>query len=186
MRSNIQSKLTRRVCLWSFLVVLCLIIANCQKVKKPSSDSTPPKLVWNVYNHGANTQADHPGSPTLNAKRGETFRVTLKADDPEGVNWIKINPTLGSGELSWTCKGPPGGENVAQSKNADLGPLTQNLAPDADGNVLTSIFLITELDFKMDCQAGWSFVSGSAKLTGQASNYFNGITTETLTFNISP
>ena len=186
MRLNMHLKLARCVRLCCFLVVLCFIIASCQKVKKPTSDSTPPKLVWNVYNHGTNAQADHPGSPTLNAKRGEKYRVTLKADDPEGVNWIKINPTLGSGEMSWTCKGPPGGENVAQNKTADLGPMTQNLAPDADGNVLTSIFLITELDFTMECQAGWSFVSGTAKLTGQASNYFNGMTTETITFKISP
>jgi hypothetical protein len=174
------------VCCACVLVVLILTVSSCQKVKKPTSDSTPPKLVWNVFNHGTNAQADHPGSPTVNAKRGETFRITLKADDPEGVNWIKINPDVGSGEMDWTCKGPPGGENVAQAKNAVLAPMTQNLAPDAQGNVLTSIFLIYELDFKMECQANWSFTSGTAKLTGQASNYFSGITTETITFKISP
>jgi hypothetical protein len=176
----------------SFLRLCCLLMAlgftiiGCQKVKKPTSDSTPPKLVWNVLNHGTGAQADHPGSPTIDAKRGEKYRITLKANDPEGVKSIQLNPSLGSGEMSWTCKDPPGGENLAQNKNATLGPMTQNLSPDADGNVLTSIFLIQELDFTMECQSGWSFTSGTAKLTGQASNYFGGSTTETITFKVSP
>ena len=179
-------KLAACVLLCCFFGVLFSTLVGCQKVKKPASDSTPPKLIWNVFNHGTNAQADHPSSPTINAKRGEKYQITLKANDPEGVKSIQLNPSLGSGEMSWTCKGPPGGENVAQNKNATLGPMTQNLAPDADGNVLTSIFLITELDFTMECQAGWSFSGGTAKLTGQASNYFGGTTTETLTFKISP
>ena len=186
MRLITHQKLASRISLCCLLVAFCLTIASCQKVKKPQSDSTPPKLIWNVYNYGSNSQADHPGSPTINAKRGERYRVTLKANDPEGVKQIQLNPTLGSGEMSWTCKGPPGGENVAQNKNATLGPLTQNLAPDANGNVLTSIFLMQDLDFTMECQANWSFTSGGAKLTGQASNYFAGTTTETITFKVSP
>jgi hypothetical protein len=186
MRFIMVPKSTSCVRLCCFLFALGLIIAGCQKVKKPQSDSTPPKLVWNVFNHGTSAQADHPGSPTINAKRGELYRITLKANDPEGVKLIQVNPSLGSGELAWTCKAPPGGENVAQNKTATLGPMSQSLAPDADGNVLTSIFLIQELDFTMVCQAGWGFTSGSAKLTGQASNYFGGTTTETLTFKVSP
>ena len=186
MRLTANVKSTSCVRLYCFLFALGLIIAGCQRVKKPQSDSTPPKLVWNVFNHGTNAQADHPGSPTINAKRGEKYRITLKANDPEGVRLIQLNPSPGSGELAWTCKAPPGGENVAQNKNATLGPMSQSLAPDANGNVLTSIFLIQELDFTMECQAGWNFTSGSAKLTGQASNYFGGTTTETLTFKVSP
>jgi hypothetical protein len=171
---------------WRLLMVLVLSLVGCQKVTKPSSDSTPPKLVWNVLNNATKTQADHPGSPTIGARRGERYRITLKANDPEGVKSIQINPSLGSGELTWTCKGPPGGENVAQNKSATLAPMAQNLAPDADGRVLTSIFLIYDLDFTMQCQEGWSFSSGNAKLTGQAGNYFGGTTTETITFKISP
>ena len=186
MRSTVNVKSPAFLRLCCLFMALGLTIVGCQKVKKPTSDSTPPKLVWNVLNHGTSAQADHPGSPTINAKRGEKFRVTLKANDPEGVKSIQLNPSLGSGEMSWTCKAPSGGENVAQNKTATLGPLTQDLSPDADGNVLTSIFLIQELDFTLECQAGWIFTSGSVKLTGQASNYFAGTTTETLTFKVSP
>jgi len=167
---------------------LCLSFIGCAdlKVKKPASDSTPPALVWNVYNYETGAQADHPGSPTLNAKRGEHYRIILKAKDSGGVSSIKINPTIGSGEMAWTCKAPPGGENVAQSKTATLTGMTQNLAPDSNGEVLTSIFLIFELDFSMGCQSGWNFSAGHAQLTGRASNYFGGTTTEVLKFNISP
>ena len=179
-------KLASSACFGCLFVVLFLANVGCKKVKKPKEDSTPPKLVWNVYNYGTNAQADHPGSPTINAKRGAKFRVTLKANDPEGANWIKINPSLGSGEMKWTCKAPPGGENLGQAHTADLAPMTRTVSPDANGNVLTSIFLLYDLDFKMECQSGWSFTSGSATLTGQASNYFGGVTTETLTFQISP
>jgi hypothetical protein len=186
MRLTVNAKSTFCLRLCCLLMAFGLGIVGCQRVKKPTSDSTPPKLVWNVFNHGTSAQADHPGSPTIDAKRGEKYRITLKANDPEGVKSIQLNPSLGSGEMSWTCKAPPGGENIAQNKNATLGPMTQNLSPDADGNVLTSIFLIQELDFTMECQPGWSLISGSAKLTGQSSNYFGGTTTETITFKVSP
>lgn len=170
------------------ITAVCLPFAGCAdlKVKKPASDSTPPTLVWNVYNHETGAQADHPGSPTLNAKRGEHYRIILKAINPGGISSIKINPTIGSGEIAWTCKAPPGGENVAQSKTATLKGMTQNLAPDSNGYVLTSIFLIFELDFTLECQAGWNFSAGHAQLTGRATNYFGGTTTEVIKFNISP
>ncbi|HEV8589980.1 MAG TPA: hypothetical protein VGQ72_13985 [Pyrinomonadaceae bacterium] len=179
-------KLPSAACAGLLSLALFLSIVSCQKVPKPTSDSTPPKLVWNVLDKATNANADHPGSPTINAHRGDKFHVTLKANDPEGVKSIELNPTLGAGEISWTCKAPPGGENIAQTKTADLGPQTQNLSPDASGNVLTSIFLIQDLDFAMDCQSGWVFTSGKATLTGRAGNYFGGTTTEALTFTVSP
>lgn len=163
---------------------LCLTFAGCDnlKVKKPDSDSTPPVLVWNVYDHDSGQQADHPGSPTLSAQRGDSFRIILKANDPQGVHKIQMNPTLGGGEMTWQCTSG----DLGQQKNATFGPLTQTLAPDSNGMVLTSIFLIFELDLAMACQSGWSFSSGQARLTGQANNYFGGVTTEVLRFNVSP
>ena len=185
MSANTRVRLASRVRFCCCLTLVCLAVASC-KTKQPKSDSTPPTLVWNVFNYSTSAQADHNGSPTINVKHGEKYRITLKANDPEGVKQIQINPSLGSGELSWTCKAPPGPENIAQNKNATLAPMTQNLSPDSNGNVLTSIFLLYDVDFTMACQSGWSFTSGSGKLTGQASNYFNGTTTATISFNVSP
>lgn len=155
------------------------------KVKQPASDSTPPSLVWNVFNHDTREQADHPGSPAIQVQRGGSYRIILKANDPQGVQSIQMNPVLGGGELWWQCVTPPGGENLAQNKTATLGPLTQNLSPDGNGMVLTSIFLIQEMSFAMECQPGWNFASGGGKLTGRSSNYFGGITTEVISFSVS-
>ncbi|HEX2190533.1 MAG TPA: hypothetical protein VHG51_16615 [Longimicrobiaceae bacterium] len=151
-------------------------------MKKPVSDATPPSLVWNVFNHETRDQADHPGSPTIQVKRGHGHRIVLKAHDPGGLSSIQLNPGLGSGELWWQCKS----SNLAQNKTATLAPATQNLSPSSDGTVLTSIFLIQELSFAMECQPGWSFASGGGKLTGRASNYYGGVTTEVITFAVSP
>jgi len=172
---------------WAYpwiLASLCFIIAGCSnlKVKLPTSDSTPPSLTWNVFHHATREQADHPGSPTIHAKRGDSCRILLKAKDPEGVKTIQINPTLGGGEMTWQCASG----DLAKNMSATLGPITQNLAPDANGMVLTSIFLAFELDFSMDCPAGWSFASGSAQLTGRAGNYFGGVTTEVIKFAVNP
>ncbi len=62
--------------------------------------------------------------------------------------------------------------------------MQQNLSPDANGLVLTSIFLI--YDIALTCPEGWTLVSGSAKLTGWASNYFGGIETAVLTITLDP
>lgn len=168
-----------------FAALAATACANA-KVKLPASDSTPPTLVWNVYNHSTGAQADHSGSPTLVVKRGEAHRIMLKANDPEGVKQIQLNPSVGGGGMAWQCVTPPSSGSLAQSKTSVIGPQTQDLSPDASGLVLTSIFLIQEMPFAMECQAGWLFNSGSAQLTGRASNYFGGTTTEVIHFNVVP
>lgn len=170
------------------LATACLTLASCAnlKVKLPKSDSTPPSLVWTVFSYDTNTQTDHPGSPTIQAKLGDSYRVTLEARDPQGVKSIQINPTVGSGEISWSCSDPPGPPPLQQSKHALLGPMTQNLSADSSGYVLTSIFLIQDLDLGLSCQVGWTFGGGTATLTGQASNYFGGVTTEVIEFVVAP
>jgi hypothetical protein len=165
----------------------CLALAACSnlKVKLPSSDSTPPSLVWTVFSYDTNATKDHAGSPDLQAKLGERYRVTLKAKDPQGVKSIQVNPSPGTGEINWLCNDSPGGEPLQQAKHALLGPMTQNLSPDSNGYVLTSIFLIHDLDFALTCPSGWTFAGGNAKLTGRATNYHGGVTTAVITFAVS-
>lgn len=161
-----------------------VLFAGCSggKVTKPRSDATPPSLTWNVFNFQTNAQADHTGNPTLSASHGERYRIILKAKDSGGIQSIQINPSVGSGHIAWTCES----SDLGQNKNATLGPQVQNFSPDANNKVLPSVFLIQELNFDLECQPGWTFKGGTAMLTGQASNYFNGVTTRTITFNISP
>src|SRR5438552_790227 len=70
------------------------------------------------------------GSPTINVKRGERYTIRLNASDPGGgLKFIKFNPSVGDGEMSWQCQTTSGGEHLAQDKDALLGSKTQNFAP---------------------------------------------------------
>lgn len=42
------------------------------------------------------------------------------------------------------------------------------------------------IDLALDCEAGWSFSSGHAQLTGRARNHLDGATTEVLQFHVAP
>lgn len=155
------------------------------KVKKPASDSTPPSLVWNVFNRDTNEQADDPGNDTIKVKRGASFRITLKAKDPEGVQSIELNPPPPApinGVAVWLCVSSAGG----RFENHSLDPLKQDLAPDADGMVLTSIPLFQNLDLSMGCKPGETFHDGSVRVTGSARNYSGLQATSVITFAVAP
>ena len=158
------------------LALLLLPAATC-KTPKPTSDSTPPKLEWVVRNTDTNVSQTFSGSGTVNAKRGEFYKVTLKAIDPEGVHEI----TLG-GSASWTCLSGSVGQNTI----ADFITQKQTLNPDSMGNVLTQIFLLQDANLDFQCQAGFTFKSGNEQLLGTGENYFGGKTSGTLTFQVTP
>jgi hypothetical protein len=163
--------------------ILCLMLQGCEKVKKPTSDATPPTLVWHVINLNTNAQSDHNLNATINAKRGERYRVTIRGTDPEGVHLVKWDPST----LFWQCITPPGGEQVAQNHQALLGPgEAKTLAPDANGYVLTeSALILPDLDFALACQDTWIFNGGTIAFTGEVANYFNGNKNGSLKFDIT-
>ena len=169
------------------LAFLGLLFAACPalRVNIPPKDPTPPSLSWSVYHHGTGQRNEHSGSPTLNAKHGDRYRILLIATDPGGVKSIEINSVVGSGEVEWFCDDPAGG-GFGDRKHSMLSPQTLTLTPAADGKVLSSAFVTYELDLTLACNPGWTFTSGRAFLTGRATNYHGGTTTEVLTFRISP
>lgn len=156
--------------------VLVLTAATC-KTPAPSSDATPPTLEWVVRNADTNVSQTFTGSGTVNAKRGEFYKVTLKAIDPQGVHDILLG-----GSASWTCSSGA----VAQNKIADFVTAKQTLNPDSAGNVLTQIFLLQDADLTFACSGGFSFTGGSEQLLGTGENYFGGKTNGTLTFTVVP
>jgi hypothetical protein len=158
-------------------LALLLLPASTCKVPAPKSDSTPPQLEWVVRNADTNVSQTFSGSGTVNAKRGEIYKVTLKAIDPQGVHEI----TLG-GAASWTCASG----SVGQNTTADFATLKQTLNPDSMGNVLTQIFLLQDANLDFKCNAGFTFSGGNEQLIGTGENYFSGKTTGTLTFNVKP
>lgn len=164
-----------------FAIFVLIVSQGCSKVPKPTSDSTPPILTWHIHNQDTSSDTQIVGTGSVNAKIGDSYQVTLTADDPQGIHEI----TLGS-NTGWQCLDAL--DNLAQSHGPSLGTTDkQDLQPDSQGNVLTSIFLIREASIgPFECQAGFAFSGGSVVFTGTGTNYFNGVTKATLTFSVSP
>ena len=171
------------------LIGLCSAFTGCSnnpiKVKLPASDSAPPSLIWNVFNFNTSAQADHPADETIVANQGESYRVILKASNPNGVESIQITPF---GTMWWWCSSSPKiGATPEFEKSAVLPTFpAQTVAPDPAGFVLTGLFLIYQLDFNLSCGKGKFVVKGSgmATLHGNASNYYGGTTSGALIFHI--
>ncbi len=169
-----MNKLRRQFLLVVSVLLLLLTSLGCEKVPMPTSDSTPPTLKWSVIPESGPTQ-QITGSGTITALAGETYTVTLTAEDPQGIHEI----TLGSSTF-WQCISGDIGQNHGPSLDASD---VQTLQPDSDGNVLTSIFLIRDVNFgPFNCQSGYTLTGASVTLFGKGENYFGGITEGTLQF----
>jgi hypothetical protein len=168
----------KRIGVGLFAAALVLIgLTGCEKVKKPTSDTTPPTLTWHVENRTQNTSTDINGTGSVTGKKGDDFRVTLTAKDPQGIQKI----TMGGGYTKSCKKG-----SLGQSGQGDFAGKVQNLSPDGDGNVLTSIFLIESYTPDIDCNAGWTWEGTSIGLVGSGVNYLNLTTDGNLTIKVNP
>jgi hypothetical protein len=158
-------------------MAFCSLVVGCNKVPMPSADGTAPLLSWHVENQSTGASTNIPGSGAVSAKPNETLRITLKADDPEGVKYIEL-----SGGYTVDCRTGGAASNASGGYTTDK----QTLGPDADGKVLTSIFLIKTITPDVTCPGGSTFVKTTVSLNGLGRNYFSGQTNETLIVNVSP
>jgi hypothetical protein len=149
----------------------------CEKVNKPTSDSTPPILTWHVENLTQSTTADYTGNGTVTGKKDDEFRVTLTAHDPEGIQKI----TMGGG-YTRSCAA----NGVGQSAQGDYATQTQTLSPDSNGKVLVQIFLIQSITPDITCSQGFDWKGTTISLVGTGTNYFNGTTSATLSLTVTP
>jgi hypothetical protein len=154
------------------LTVVCIftligLMSGCDKLKKPSSDSTPPKLTWKVYFFETSSEQTVTSSgQTVKVKKGKEVRVTLIAEDTDGgVSKISFG-----GGFNYGCISGSEGQN----SNGLLSTDVQNLSPDADGYVLPSIFLMRNFTMDFTCNPGYTLTGGKYELVGQAENYFGG------------
>src|SRR5262252_5204462 len=99
-------------------VFVVMGLTACDKVPKPTSDSTPPSLNWHVENLTTSVAADYAGSGTVTGKKGDEFRVTLTAKDPEGIQKI----TMGGG-YTRSCRSG----DLGQTGNGDYAGKVQTL-----------------------------------------------------------
>lgn len=164
----------------TFALACLLCTAGCAKVPKPSADSTPPILRWHIENLSTNKDVDFTGSADYSAKPGDSLRITLKSEDPEGIRGIAWN-----GGFTVECRHPE--EPLAQNSSGLYKPGQQTLSPDPNNMVLTSIFLVRTFEFDPipTCRPGLEFRCMVACLYGAGENYFSGVTNEGLRVVIS-
>lgn len=168
-----------RFYLLSLIVIgLAFSLSNC-KTKKPTSDSTAPVVTWSVINNSTGKKQEIVGDGKIDAKPGDSFKVSCIAEDPEGIHEI----TLG-GDVQWTCRSG----NIASTSGPSLETTDkQTLNPDSNGEVLTKIFLIRDVKLgPFQCQPGMTFTGARTTLRGTGENYFNGVTKAQLDFVVTP
>ncbi len=158
-------------------VLVLLVSPACRRVSKPTSDSSPPKLRWDIFNHNTNEAIQKIGNATINVNKGDRFRVTLIAEDPQGIHEI----TLGS-STAWGCTSG----SVGQQHGPSLDVLDkQTLQPDSQGNVLTKIILLRDANLgPFNCQSGFTFTGGNVTMMGTGKNYFNQTTKANLVLKV--
>ena len=158
--------------------LFALALAACtQTVPAPTADPSPPTLRWRIENLSNGSDVTIRGSGTAAAQRGQNLRVTLIADDPEGVRRIEL-----AGGFATDCRFA--GAGAAAS---GVYPLQrQVLAPDARNMVLPSIFLQKEVAAPSECPPGGEFLSARVTLRGTGENFFLGRAQETLEIQVSP
>lgn len=138
----------------------------------------PPTLIWKVLDKTTGKQQDYTDQATIKTSWGKSYRITLVATDPEGLESIVLQP-----EASWVCVRTSGGETIGEKYLPSYAAQKSDFESGTGKNVQTAS-LIKEWDFNFSCSDGYSFDGGGVKLHGQASNYANLTTAVSIRFDI--
>jgi hypothetical protein len=163
------------------IIGYCLFLIGCTNTHPaPSSDPTPPVLTWVAHNDNTGDSFTISGSGQVTGSVNDTFSITLKAEDPEGVKLIQM-----SGSTSLICRGGP--PEFPQTVTSGIVPQqSESFSPDAAGHVLTLAFLLQSVVPETNCPSpSTTLRSYQVLLNGLGSNYFagNGEGQLAITFN---
>ena len=152
----------------------CALLGGCAMTPLPASDSAPPALTWQVRGtETGNTVTVWNKRPEYSARNDEALYVTLRADDAGGVQRIQL---AGVGDI--TCAPLPNGNAIGGT--VDIAAQTQTLSPNAQGFVLTSIFLTGWYNVTDTCVSDAPLQQYTVHLTGVAEDFHGNKTTEHL------
>jgi hypothetical protein len=158
-----------------------LILIGCTNLPPPpTSDSTPPVLTWFIHNETTGDSFNIPGSGRVDARANDTFSITLKVEDPQGVKFIQLGSSF-----TKTCRGGAP-EFPASNASGGLGVDSQSLSPDSAGHVLPAIILIRQVAPSTNCPPNMNWTSYKEFLEGLGSNYFSGNTSASLLVSFTP
>ena len=104
-------------------VLLGLLLAACTGVPAPTEDPSPPTLRWRIENLTSGSDVTIQGSGAVAAKVDENLRVTLVADDPQGIRRIE----MGGGFVT-NCRFP----GIASAASGVYALQKQALSPDSE------------------------------------------------------
>lgn len=162
-----------------WVAILALSVTSCEQVTKPTSDTTPPRLRWKLENQTTGATIDITGSASYAPQTGDVVRLTVIAEDPEGIHKIALK-----GHFVHDCRTPDG--SVAQNVSDSTVPLEQVLNPNPAGQVITTIILMDTFSFGSRCGSGFQLVQLRALISGRGENYFGGVTEEFIDATIIP
>jgi len=161
------------------LLAPLVLVGCCGKVAKPSSDTSPPSLSWEVTNRDSgSTSTFSVAGGVFQTLPGVTYQITLRAADAGGVEHVVL-----TGGGSYTCLQP----GLARVENMDVAAQDVVLQPNGNDQVDTCWALVTFLDSGgWDCGAGFRFGGGNLILHGTAIDYFSNRTESHLTLSRGP
>lgn len=177
----VYSFLGRRA-LQGAMFVLGLSVVGCLKpvpmVSIPSSDASPPTLVWETYNLQTKERREiAQDGQTLDVPSNEQVIVTIAVDDPQsGVKEVSLG-----GDGQYTCE--LGGQT--DKKTVKLEQQNTARIPDHENKVPVSASLSYTVEFgKMGCKEAERFAGGKLTLVGKGHNFLNGAATKKLHFDL--
>jgi hypothetical protein len=164
------------------IIVLSLSLLGCPqpipRVSIPSSDASPPTMVWQTYNmqtkeSGRIMKDGH----SLDVPASEQYILTLAVEDlNSGVKDVILN-----GNVQYVCE--QGGQ--VENKKFPLETQEMKPIPDQENKVPVTASLVYAVEFgKMGCKENWAFGGGRLSLVGKAHNFVGGADMRTLHINL--
>ena len=161
-----------------FFIVLSLCLVGCPqpipRVSIPSSDPSPPTMVWQTYNMLTKESGQIvKDGQSLDVPANEQYVVTLAVEDLDsGVKDVTLN-----GNVQYTCE--QGGQ--VENKKFPLEAQETKPTPDHEDKVPITASLVYPVEFgKMGCKENWTFGGGKLSLVGKAHNFVGGAEMRTL------
>lgn len=174
-----------------FLTCLLLISScNCNKIKKPDADNTPPICSWEVHVLDDDTKQEFPNGGTFDLKKRYNVRVFFKVSDNDGG--VKKISVSGSGTTAY----PQVNTYYNWGSQNELSWVEDfTHSPDAQNMVQKSGILMKQFDFTPkpgnSSGGGLQFQvitpnGGTLDLFGSGENYYGGKCTSRLTITATP
>jgi len=148
------------------------------RVSIPSSDPSPPTMVWQTYNMSTKESGQIvKDGQSLDVPADEQYVVTLAVEDlNSGVRDVTLN-----GNVQYTCEQG----SQAENKKLPLEPQETKPTPDQENKVPITASLVYAVEFgKMGCKENWTFGGGKLSLVGKAHNFVGGGEMRTLYVNL--